>query len=72
MVEGDLLEVSLDDTQQLWRVLQACQPVQQERFMEHILEVGHFSCLSGHAVNQEIPLDSICISVHLSAEVVSS
>ncbi|XP_030827948.1 lysine-specific demethylase 5A isoform X2 [Strongylocentrotus purpuratus] len=38
MVEGDLLEVSLDDTQQLWRVLQACQPVQQERFMEHILE----------------------------------
>nr|XP_054751747.1 lysine-specific demethylase 5A-like isoform X1 [Lytechinus pictus] len=38
MVEGDLLEVSLDDTQQLWRILQACQPVHQERFMEHILE----------------------------------
>ena len=46
MVEGDLLEVSLDDTQQLWRVLQACQPVQQERFMEHILEVGRSLFLS--------------------------
>ncbi|XP_071492108.1 lysine-specific demethylase 5A-like [Diadema antillarum] len=38
MVEGDLLEVTLDETQHIWRILQACQPLQQERFMEHILE----------------------------------
>lgn len=26
MMEGDLLEVSLDETQHIWRILQACQP----------------------------------------------
>ncbi|XP_038061639.1 lysine-specific demethylase 5A-like isoform X2 [Patiria miniata] len=34
MMEGDLLEVSLDETQHIWRILQACQPVREERFME--------------------------------------
>merc|ERR1712025_841336 len=26
MMEGELLEVSLDETQHIWRILQACQP----------------------------------------------
>ena len=26
MMEGDLLEVSLDETHHIWRILQACQP----------------------------------------------
>ncbi|XP_022082641.1 lysine-specific demethylase 5A-like [Acanthaster planci] len=34
MMEGDLLEVSLDETQHIWRILQACQPIREERFME--------------------------------------
>ena len=25
MMEGDVLEVSLDETQQIWKILQACQ-----------------------------------------------
>lgn len=39
MMEGDLLEVSLDETQHIWRILQACQPVREERFMEHFVQV---------------------------------
>ena len=30
MMEGDLLEVSLDETQHIWRILQACQPRAEE------------------------------------------
>ena len=36
MMEGDLLEVSLDETQHIWRILQACQPMHEERFIELI------------------------------------
>lgn len=34
MMEGDLLEVSLDETQHIWRILQACQSGNAERIME--------------------------------------
>lgn len=34
MMEGDLLEVSLDETQHIWRILQACQSASAERFVE--------------------------------------
>ncbi|XP_006815984.1 LOW QUALITY PROTEIN: lysine-specific demethylase 5A [Saccoglossus kowalevskii] len=34
MMEGDLLEVSLDETQHIWRILQACQPQHEEKFLE--------------------------------------
>ncbi|XP_070558275.1 LOW QUALITY PROTEIN: lysine-specific demethylase 5A-like [Ptychodera flava] len=34
MMEGDLLEVSLDETQHIWRILQACQPQHDEKFLE--------------------------------------
>ena len=34
MMEGDLLEVSLDETQHLWRILQACQARHDDRFLE--------------------------------------
>ncbi|KAK6176380.1 hypothetical protein SNE40_014678 [Patella caerulea] len=34
MMEGDLLEVSLDETQHIWRILQACQPRTDDKFLE--------------------------------------
>lgn len=38
MMEGDLLEVSLDETQHIWRILQATKPRQEEKFPD--FEVG--------------------------------
>lgn len=35
---GDLLEVSLDETQHIWRILQATHPPSEDRFL-HIMEV---------------------------------
>jgi histone demethylase JARID1 len=32
MMEGDLLEVSLDETQHIWRILQATKPRHDEKF----------------------------------------
>lgn len=34
MMEGDLLEVSLDETQHIWKVLQASQPLNDDKFLE--------------------------------------
>ncbi|GAB6028037.1 Lysine-specific demethylase 5B [Chamberlinius hualienensis] len=34
MMEGDILEVSLDETQHIWRILQACKPNKEETFPE--------------------------------------
>lgn len=39
MMLGDLLEVSLDETQHIWRILQATQPPSDERFLQ-VMEVG--------------------------------
>lgn len=39
MMLGDLLEVSLDETQHIWRILQATQPPSEERFLQ-VMEVG--------------------------------
>ena len=33
MMEGDLLEVSLDETQHIWRILQACQLPHADRML---------------------------------------
>lgn len=38
MMEGDLLEVSLDETQHIWRILQACQPRSEETRLVEIDE----------------------------------
>lgn len=38
MMLGDLLEVSLDETQHIWRILQATHPPSEERFLQ-VLEV---------------------------------
>lgn len=38
MMVGDLLEVSLDETQHIWRILQATHPPSEDRFL-HIVEV---------------------------------
>lgn len=40
MMVGDLLEVSLDETQHIWRILQATHPPSEERFL-HVMEVGN-------------------------------
>ncbi|KAK7826285.1 hypothetical protein U0070_021299 [Myodes glareolus] len=37
MMVGDLLEVSLDETQHIWRILQATHPPSEDRFL-HIME----------------------------------
>lgn len=34
MMEGDILEVSLDETQHIWRILQACQPRPDGKFLD--------------------------------------
>ena len=34
MMEGELLEVSLDETQHIWRILQACQPPAPDRVLD--------------------------------------
>ena len=34
MMEGDLLEVSLDETQHIWRILQACMPQDTSKILE--------------------------------------
>uniref|UniRef100_A0A665WT49 [histone H3]-trimethyl-L-lysine(4) demethylase n=1 Tax=Echeneis naucrates TaxID=173247 RepID=A0A665WT49_ECHNA len=41
MMLGDLLEVSLDETQHIWRILQATHPPSEERFLQ-VMEVGSF------------------------------
>lgn len=46
MMVGDLLEVSLDETQHIWRILQATHPPSEERFL-HIMEVGNAKKYSG-------------------------
>ena len=33
MMEGDLLEVSLDETQHIWRILQACMPTHMDKIL---------------------------------------
>lgn len=38
MMVGDLLEVSLDETQHIWRILQATHPPSEDRFL-HVMEV---------------------------------
>ena len=41
MMEGDLLEVSLDETQHIWRILQACQPQgDASKYLEMEVQVG--------------------------------
>ncbi|XP_071961642.1 lysine-specific demethylase 5A-like [Antedon mediterranea] len=37
-MEGELLEVSLDETQHIWRILQASQQTREERIIEHFVE----------------------------------
>lgn len=44
MMVGDLLEVSLDETQHIWRILQATHPPSEERFLQ-VMEVGLAACL---------------------------
>ena len=47
MMEGDLLEVSLDETQHIWRILQACKPRTEERLMDNEVrykKIGKRAC----------------------------
>lgn len=40
MMEGDLLEVSLDETQHIWRILQATHPPSEDKFLQ-VMEVRY-------------------------------
>uniref|UniRef100_A0A8C7ZS58 [histone H3]-trimethyl-L-lysine(4) demethylase n=1 Tax=Oryzias sinensis TaxID=183150 RepID=A0A8C7ZS58_9TELE len=44
MMLGDLLEVSLDETQHIWRILQATHPPSEERFLQ-VMEVRRSSVM---------------------------
>ncbi|XP_033647980.1 lysine-specific demethylase 5A-like isoform X1 [Asterias rubens] len=57
MMEGDLLEVSLDETQHIWRILQACQPVREERFMEHFVQQLKEETITEKILARPKPLD---------------
>lgn len=46
MMVGDLLEVSLDETQHIWRILQATHPPSEDRFL-HVMEVWNLKKYSG-------------------------
>lgn len=46
MMVGDLLEVSLDETQHIWRILQATHPPSEDRFL-HVMEVWNSKEYSG-------------------------
>ncbi|XP_052059486.1 lysine-specific demethylase 5A-like isoform X1 [Mytilus californianus] len=50
MMEGDMLEVSLDETQHIWRILQACQPRTDGKFLD--LE-EHESLISKDPIDKE-------------------
>ncbi|KAG8509040.1 Lysine-specific demethylase 5A [Galemys pyrenaicus] len=45
MMVGDLLEVSLDETQHIWRILQATHPPSEDRFL-HIMEMSYYKAIS--------------------------
>ena len=51
---GDLLEVSLDETQHIWRILQATHPPSEDRFL-HIMEVQIGSLLHNGLNHLECP-----------------
>lgn len=42
MMEGDLLEVSLDETQHIWRILQATKPPQNFKYPD--VDVSIVTC----------------------------
>lgn len=46
MMEGDLLEVSLDETVHIWRILQATHPPSEERFLQVEVSVTEKKILS--------------------------
>lgn len=54
MMVGDLLEVSLDETQHIWRILQATHPPSEDRFL-HIMEVQIGSLLHNGLNHLECP-----------------
>lgn len=56
MMLGDLLEVSLDETQHIWRILQATHPPSEERFLQ-VMEVwrSFFRQTSGQSWQSIIP-----------------
>uniref|UniRef100_A0A667ZN87 [histone H3]-trimethyl-L-lysine(4) demethylase n=1 Tax=Myripristis murdjan TaxID=586833 RepID=A0A667ZN87_9TELE len=53
MMVGDLLEVSLDETQHIWRILQATHPPSEERFLQ-VMEVRRSSITQLDRINREM------------------
>lgn len=56
MMLGDLLEVSLDETQHIWRILQATHPPSEERFLQ-VMEV--WVAMYCACVDENLPHDVI-------------
>ncbi|XP_039265383.2 lysine-specific demethylase 5A-like [Styela clava] len=53
MMEGDLLEVSLDETQQIWKILQASQPINDEKFLELCESEASQTILKSNGLDKE-------------------
>ncbi len=49
MMEGDLLEVSLDETQHIWRIIQACQLPQSDRLLDFQVSLSNLYRVEGRA-----------------------
>lgn len=62
MMEGDLLEVSLDETQHIWRILQATHPPSEDKFLQ-VMEVRASSSSSQCFLRHNSVYSS---SIHLS------
>uniref|UniRef100_A0A672KPL6 Lysine-specific demethylase 5A n=1 Tax=Sinocyclocheilus grahami TaxID=75366 RepID=A0A672KPL6_SINGR len=52
MMEGDLLEVSLDETQHIWRILQATHPPSEDKFLQ-VMEVRYLKQLAKRLAKEE-------------------
>uniref|UniRef100_A0A8D3DF56 [histone H3]-trimethyl-L-lysine(4) demethylase n=1 Tax=Scophthalmus maximus TaxID=52904 RepID=A0A8D3DF56_SCOMX len=57
MMLGDLLEVSLDETQHIWRILQATHPPSEERFLQELKRVGLELGLGGKPKKKKLKLN---------------
>uniref|UniRef100_A0A673LR83 Lysine-specific demethylase 5A n=1 Tax=Sinocyclocheilus rhinocerous TaxID=307959 RepID=A0A673LR83_9TELE len=52
MMEGDLLEVSLDETQHIWRILQATHPPSEDKFLQ-VMESRELKQLAKRLAKEE-------------------
>lgn len=61
MMEGDLLEVSLDETQHLWRILNAAKPATMD--LAYIQKLYNISVITFKIVNMIVYLNILIFAV---------